>query len=279
MTRKIFKTEKGKMQILRKYNELFLAAGLGANRKSVNTAFGETSFIESGFENKETILLLHGSCSNSAMWFGDLPVLAEKYRVIAIDIIGEAGWSEEVRLDLNSDEYALWLESFLNCLGLKRVIIVGNSFGGWLALKFAVNFKDRVTHLVLIASSGIVSPKRAFLFKCIVYLMLGRYGRLLLSRMVFGKKEIPEEVLEYSNLIIDNFNPMVGKLPVLSEKDFCVLKMPLLFIVGENDPTMDVIAAVKRISKVLKAEAKVMNDTAHVITNTAKDIIEFCGKV
>ena len=73
MTRKIFKTEKGKMQILRKYNELFLAAGLGANRKSVNTAFGETSFIESGFENKETILLLHGSCSNSAMWFGDLP--------------------------------------------------------------------------------------------------------------------------------------------------------------------------------------------------------------
>ena len=207
------------------------------------------------------------------------PVLAKKYRVIAIDIIGEAGWSEEVRLDLNSDEYALWLESFLNSLGLKRVIIAGNSFGGWLALKFAVNFKDRVTHLVLIASSGIVSPKRAFLFKCIVYLMLGRYGRLLLSRMVFGKKEIPEEVLEYSNLIIDNFNPMVGKLPVLSEKDFCVLKMPLLFIVGENDPTMDVIAAVKRISKVLKAEAKVMNDTAHVIANTAKDIIEFCGKV
>ena len=279
MTRKIFKTEKGKMQILRKYNEIFLAAGLVANRKSVDTAFGETSFIESGFENKETILLLHGSCSNSAMWFGDLPVLAEKYRVIAIDIIGEAGWSEEVRLDLNSDEYALWLESFINSLGLKRVIIAGNSFGGWLALKFAVNFKDRVTHLVLIASSGIVSPKRAFLFKCIVYLMLGRYGRLLLSRMVFGKKEIPEEVLEYSNLIIDNFNPMVEKLPVLSEKDFCVLNMPLLFIVGENDPTMDVVAAVKRISKGLKAEAKVMNDTAHVIANTAKDIIEFCGRV
>ena len=132
---------------------------------------------------------------------------------------------------------------------------------------------------MLIASSGIVSPKRAFLFKCIAYLMLGRYGRLLLSRMVFGKKEIPEEVLEYSNLIMDNFNPMVGKLPVFTEKDFGVLKMPLLFIVGKNDPTMDVVAAVKRISKVLKAEIKVMNDTAHVIANIAKDIIEFCGKV
>jgi len=75
------------------------------------------------FKYQETvpIILLHGSCSNSAFWFPEIMTLSNNFRVYAVDIVGEAGNSEEYRPDLSSDAFALWMKDVLDALGLAQI--------------------------------------------------------------------------------------------------------------------------------------------------------------
>jgi len=65
--------------------------------------------------------------SNSAFWFPEIMALSNDYRVCAVDIIGEAGSSEEYRPDIDSDAFALWMKDVLNALSIERAVLIGNS--------------------------------------------------------------------------------------------------------------------------------------------------------
>ncbi len=272
----VFKSDEGKREILAKYDDLLSRLETKYREVKVSTDFGETYVLEAGVGNHEVVVLLHGSCSNSAMWFGDMPRLALNYHVFSIDILGEAGSSEEVRLDLDGDEYALWLEQVLTRLGVSRMNIIGNSFGGWIAINFASKYNDMVDRLVLIASSGIVPVSVWFLIRCVFFMMLGRQGLVLLNRMVFGRNDLPEEVINVSELIMKNFVPMVERLPVFSDEQMSHLAMPVLFIVGQEDATMDTHKAKERIENSIgDAEVDIIEECGHVVTGVVGRIISF----
>lgn len=96
-------------------------------------------------------LLLHGSgpgVSAWANWRLNLPVLAQNRRVIAPDMAG-FGFTERK----GDDHYSLqgWIDhllGLLDALGLEQADLVGNSFGGSLALQFALRHPDRVRRIV-----------------------------------------------------------------------------------------------------------------------------------
>jgi pimeloyl-ACP methyl ester carboxylesterase len=111
-------------------------------------------------------VLLHGSGSNSAEWTGRIAELAGRFRVYAIDIIGEPGLSAPARPPLGSDRYARWLDSVLDAMGLGRVPIMAISLGGWLALDYATRRPDRVERLALSCPSGIGRQRKGFLGCC-----------------------------------------------------------------------------------------------------------------
>ncbi len=79
--------------------------------------------LEAGKVENPAVILLHGSCSNSAAWLGDIPTLADKFHVFAVDILGEAGNSEEYRLDIDSDQYPQWLAELLDLLSIFSICI------------------------------------------------------------------------------------------------------------------------------------------------------------
>jgi pimeloyl-ACP methyl ester carboxylesterase len=149
----VFKTAQSRDNIRARYNQILGAFPFA--QKYVDTAFGRTFVLENGDPGKETLILLHGSCSNSAFWFGEICALSDRFHVFAADIIGEAGNSNENRPKLNSDGYADWLREVLDALGIKKAVVAGNSLGGWLALKFAAKYPQRVLKLILIAASGL----------------------------------------------------------------------------------------------------------------------------
>jgi 2-hydroxymuconate-semialdehyde hydrolase len=107
------------------------------------------------------VLLLHGSgpgVSAWANWRLTIPALAKRFRVVAPDILG-FGYTE--RPDGVRYEPATWmrhLTGLLDALGLDRVSVVGNSFGGALALRLAVEQPQRVDRLVLMGSVGVPFP-------------------------------------------------------------------------------------------------------------------------
>lgn len=105
----------------------------------------------------QPVVLVHGSgpgVSAWANWRLTMPQLARRFRVLAPDIMG-FGYTDRpspARYDL--DSWTSHLVGFLDAMELHRVALVGNSFGGALALNVAARHPDRVSRLVLMGSVG-----------------------------------------------------------------------------------------------------------------------------
>jgi len=272
----VFKSESGKSAVLAHYSKLVQVIQVPYQEHYVDTSYGKTFMIETGEPSKPKIFLFHGSCSNSAMWFSDLNVLSKEFNCFAVDILGEAGKSDENRLDLQSDDYAKWIDEILNTLNIESGHFIGNSFGGWMVLKFATTFPKRVQSLSLIATSGITNTKFSFLMKSIFYSFMGERGIRKLNAYIFGTDEIPEIAVETTNLIFRNFNPMMGALPIYKDEALRKLTMPVLYIAGEKDVTVDVNMTADRLRSTLKnPDIRIIKNNGHVLYNLTKEIIPF----
>ncbi len=104
------------------------------------------------------VLLVHGSgpgVSAWANWRTVLPALSRRCRVVAPDVLGFGYTQRPPHTTYGPD---LWLDhllGFLDALDLPKVSVVGNSFGGALALRLAAKAPERVDRLVLMGSVGV----------------------------------------------------------------------------------------------------------------------------
>jgi pimeloyl-ACP methyl ester carboxylesterase len=83
-----------------------------------------------------------------------MPRLAERYTVIAPDLIGH-GRSAKPRGDYSLGAYAAGVRDLIAVLGFERGTVVGHSFGGGIAMQFAYLFPEYVDRMALIASGGL----------------------------------------------------------------------------------------------------------------------------
>ncbi len=100
------------------------------------------------------LVLLHGITSTSDAWRDVMPTLAERYTVIAPDMIGH-GRSAKPRGDYSLGAYAAGVRDLLAVLGFERGTVVGHSLGGGIAMQLAYLFPEYVERLALIASGGL----------------------------------------------------------------------------------------------------------------------------
>ncbi|WP_333891509.1 alpha/beta fold hydrolase [Mycolicibacterium gadium] len=102
----------------------------------------------------DVLLLIHGIGGSSDCWRNVVHKLAERHRVIAVDLLGH-GQSDKPRGDYSLGAFAVWLRDFLDALHIREVTVVGHSFGGGVALQFAHQHKEYCRRLVLISSGGL----------------------------------------------------------------------------------------------------------------------------
>jgi pimeloyl-ACP methyl ester carboxylesterase len=106
----------------------------------------------------ETVLLIHGSgpgVTSYANWRLVMPALAEDFHVIAPDMVG-FGFSERPEnVTYGLDTWADQTVGLMDTLGIQQAHLVGNSFGGGIALRIATKHPDRVGKLVLMGSMGV----------------------------------------------------------------------------------------------------------------------------
>src|SRR4051794_15548062 len=100
------------------------------------------------------LVLVHGITSTSATWANVLPSLAERFTVIAPDLLGH-GESAKPRGDYSLGAYASGVRDLLLALGHERATFVGHSLGGGIAMQLAYQFPEHCERLVLVASGGL----------------------------------------------------------------------------------------------------------------------------
>jgi pimeloyl-ACP methyl ester carboxylesterase len=100
------------------------------------------------------LVLIHGLGSSAETWAALIPLLSKEHLVYAPDLPG-FGRTPLAPEGTNIKTWVLYLERFLDMLGYPSVTLVGNSLGGWIATRFAVEHPDRVEGLYLLDSAGL----------------------------------------------------------------------------------------------------------------------------
>lgn len=101
------------------------------------------------------VVLVHGVNDQAGTWFTIAPALAARRRVLLPDLAGH-GESEPLTGELPISLLVARLEALLE--DEPRMILVGNSLGGWVVTLYALRHPERVEHLVLEASGGLNRP-------------------------------------------------------------------------------------------------------------------------
>lgn len=102
------------------------------------------------------LLLLHGNTSSSAMFAPVIPLLSDKYHLIAMDFIG-CGQSDHIP-QWNADlwyEWAKQVKALCDCKGFEKVNIIGSSGGALAAINAALEYPILVNALVADSFEGV----------------------------------------------------------------------------------------------------------------------------
>jgi len=277
----IWKSPQGAAAVRERYRTFLEHWPVACAQLTVRTRHGETFVVASGPKDAPPLVLLHGSASNSAMWMGDVGVWAQRFRVYAVDMIGEPGLSADNRPSLASGAHGDWLQDVFAGLGLMRAALVGISLGGWLALDFATRRPKQVSALVALAPGGVGKHKNVLLWAAPL-LLLGPWGRALVTRRIAGPRPpgpvspVEQAFGDFMQLIFANFRPRRERLPRFSDDALGRLSMPVLCVLGAQDAMIDSAGARERLVRnAPHAEIRWLPDVGHFLSNQTAPIAAF----
>ncbi|ADP83344.1 alpha/beta fold hydrolase [Pseudofrankia inefficax] len=126
-------------------------AGLDYTVRHVDVGPWSTRVLEHGAGTP--FILMHGTGGHLEAFTRNLRALGAHYRLIAYDYPGH-GWTTTTTRDLEIDDYSEHLVGLMDTLGIEKAHLSGESLGGWVAVKFAARYPERVDRLVLNTPGG-----------------------------------------------------------------------------------------------------------------------------
>ena len=183
------------------------------------------------------LVLLHGWGGNLDSWFPVRQTLKNDFKVVSLDLPG-FGRSPLPRTVWGVQEYADFIKNFLDDLKTDKPTVIGHSFGGQIALRFARDFPELTGKLILVDSAGIrrKSPKT------LAYQTAAKTGKLIFSIPGLKRFEskaksklynrIGEHDYEQSGTLKETFKKVIDQdmRPILKD-----VGCPTLIVWGEND--------------------------------------------
>lgn len=133
-------------------------------------------YREWGINNAPHILILHGWGVDSEQYEELGPLLAGAgFHIVVPDLPGW-GHTPAPEKAWNISDYTEWVDALVHTLSLKNFVLFGHSFGGRIAIKYAIKFPNELRALVLCASAGI---KPGLTLKRVGLYILAKIGRAI----------------------------------------------------------------------------------------------------
>jgi pimeloyl-ACP methyl ester carboxylesterase len=279
---KVFWTDAGRKLVHDRYGSLLERWPVRHEQLRIPTRLGETFVLASGRKGAPPLVLFHGGLTTSAMWSRSAEAWAEHFRVFAVDLIGEAGFSAPSRPSMASDDHAQWLDDVWDALEIRAASVVGASLGGWLALDYAIRRVPKVSKLALLAPAGIGRVRPGFLLKAAPLLLMGRWGhrRALNLDMGFNPNEEAsadsEAFVSFFRLVQDHYVARVRPIPIFTDRMLRAVEIPVLAIVGGKDAFFDSDQTRRRVEACMpRARVDYLPEAGHGLVDSTATILEF----
>lgn len=266
----LFKSAEAKATVVAWYERFRAQIPHATQKRTVTTRAGEAHVLVGGPEGAPPVVVLHGALASSAHVMRELHPLFERFRVYAVDIIGQSCMSADARLRVDNDEYAHWLADVTDALGLTAPFdLVGVSWGGFVSMRFAAVHAARLRKLALLTPAGIVNGPAWAGFRRILWPMW-RYQRDPSPQRL-------EAFLEYLLTTKgDDWTPYLGtaflayrmniKVPRLArDGEFASFTTPTLLMGADKDLSFPGEALLARGKQLFRGplETELIRDAAH----------------
>ncbi|WP_354643217.1 alpha/beta fold hydrolase [Kitasatospora camelliae] len=246
------------------YDALLARWPAGTEAREITTPYGPTRVHSHGPADGEPLVLLHGGGATSVSWYANAGALATRYRVHAVDILGDAGRSRREGLPLRTaEDLTRWLDAVLDGLGLPRVHLAGHSYGAWLAATYALHAPGRVAALALIDPTQCFTGYRPGYLLHALPMLLRRTrtaARAFLAWETRGTG-LPEEFARLYELGVAEVRarPVVGRRAEVAR-----LRGPVLVLFAGRSRTHDAGKAAARARRLLPhARVEVLPGVTH----------------
>ncbi len=288
-----FKSQTAKQKYLAYYEACAKKWPVDSESKTINTTFGQTFIRISGPENTPPLILLSGDAENSLAWIPQIEALSKDFQTYAIDNIFDFGRSIYTRPMKNPSDLVSWLKELFTKLELKRINLVGHSYGAWLSTLYALSFPDDLDMLVLLAPTTAIQPRFLTIIRAIIFDAFPTASRVERYHYWFfpdslqkpeTKKMVDEMIKDY--ILSRHYfkRRHIIQPTVLKKNDWQGLKVPTLFMVGENERIYNAKKAVHKINEVAPGIQTILiknagHDLAKVRPNEVnKEILNFLKK-
>ena len=225
------------------------------------------------------VMMIHGSGPGVTAWTNwqlVIPELAKNRRVIAPDMLG-FGYSERPEDQIyNRERWVKHAIGVLDELGLDQVDLVGNSFGGGLALALAIEHPQRIRRLVLMGSVGVSFPITKGLDEVWGYEASLDNMRRLMGVFAYDKSLLTDELAEmrYQASVRPGFQESFSAMfpaprqrwvdnLASNEEDIRALPHESLILHGREDEVIPLAASLKLAELIDRAQLHVFGRCGH----------------
>ncbi|MDR0419026.1 MAG: alpha/beta hydrolase, partial [Prevotellaceae bacterium] len=199
-------------------------------------------YFVSGTLEGDLIILLHPAFSDHTVFDAQIDALGEKYRVVAVDLIGH-GLSRVRKSDDKIDVSAKHIVEIIECEGYSSAHVLGVSMGSLVAQYVGVGYPDKMRSLTVLGGYDInrVNPKllkeqNSSNIQLMIRALLSmrsfkKYGSGITAYTTEGKIKFYESMRLYTR---KSFLVMRGFMNIIKDRNL-VASYPTLIMVGEHD--------------------------------------------
>jgi pimeloyl-ACP methyl ester carboxylesterase len=251
----------------------------GLVQKSIRVGDMTWPYLEGGNPAGKPLVLVHGFGGDKDNWSFYAPYVKQDYRLIFPDLPGFGENDRSLAPDHSIAAQAARLRDFLTALGIDKCHLGGNSMGGAIALRFALDFPERLLTLTLFNNAGVIGTEKSELQEQVeagesplVPRTMADIDRLLafvvykprwvpsqFKRVFFNEAKPHEALLDkiFKQLVDDGLtNPLNDRLGEI--------KTPTQIIWGRHDKLLDVTCAVVQHEGIAHSELVIFEDVGHV---------------
>ena len=212
-------------------------------------------------KSKKKIYILHGWTYSTEKW---KPFIDElKNRNIRVELLKIPGLTSSLDEVWELGNYVEWLKDILD-KDSGKVILLGHSNGGRIALAFSEKYPEKIKKLFLIDSAGIYHNEFSIKLKRIVFGIIERFGKKIIKS--FSMKRLLYKFAREDDYV--KANPIVRKTMInLLKSDikeiFLKIKIPTIIIWGEEDKITPISDAKLMNDKIINSKLNIISGARH----------------
>jgi pimeloyl-ACP methyl ester carboxylesterase len=276
---RIFKSPAGEAKNIAAYDDVLKHWPIPYEELDLPTRFGTTHIIVSGSIEAKPLILLHGQDSCAISWAYNIVDLSQALRVYAVDTIGDMGKSKPIQIPNSRKDYARWLLEIFDQLKLEKADLMGLSYGGFLAMKFALDYPERVNRIVLLAPGiPIFGPPTLQWVNYGMPMML-LPSRFTVKRFINGAstKGYSKADLVYEQMIIGmtNMRKVSFMRPVITVEELKRMTVSVLLLIGDREIMYEPKKALNQATRLIpNLQAELIQNASHMLNSDQPEEVD-----